>query len=187
MSHNLINLLSEDRIKALRRDYFLRLTTVAIFFLTLVVIIHGVLLFPSYLSLTQKHREKVTELAEINAKLEDSKQNEVQTRLAALKGDATYLARLTTIPSASSAVRAVLAVPHSGIRITGISFASPLKNAGSGKMMITGIAATREALRAYDLALSGLPFVSNADLPISAYAEESNIIFTVTMTGSLTP
>jgi hypothetical protein len=187
MSHNLINLLGEDRVNALRRDYFLRLAAVAIFLLALLTIIHGIFLFPSYLSLSQKYLVKQTELAEANAKLEDTKQNEVTARLSALKGDATYLARLAKAPSASAVVRAVLLVPHTGIHVSTISYASATKSTGTGKMMITGVAATREALRAFDLALSNLPFVANADLPISAYAQESNINFTVTLTGPLSP
>lgn len=187
MSHKLINLLPEDRIRAFRRDYFLHLAVAGILLLTLITVIHGILLFPSYLSLAQKRDAKAMELAKLNAGLEGSKQEEVSARLAALKGDATYLARLDKTPSASAAVRAVLAAPRAGIKITSISITPSVTGAADGKMAVSGIAATREALRAYDLALAGLPFVSNADLPINAYAEESNIGFSITLTGTLTP
>jgi Tfp pilus assembly protein PilN len=54
-------------------------------------------------------------------------------------------------------------------------------------MEISGIADTREDLRSYESALSALPFVTNADLPISDYAKASAIPFTITLTGSLAP
>ncbi len=187
MPHNLINLLPEDRIKAFRREYFIRLGAVALFLLTLITIIHGVLLFPSYLSLSQKRDIKAAELVKLNTDLEGSKQTQVNTRLDALKGDALYLARLGAVPSASAAVRAALQVPRTGIRLTSLTFTPPVASAANGKMTVSGIAATREALRAYDLVLSELPFVSNADLPINAYAGEADIGFTITLTGTLTP
>ncbi len=49
------------------------------------------------------------------------------------------------------------------------------------------MAQTRDALRGYVEALNQLPYVSKADLPISAYAKESAIPFMVTLTGSLQP
>ena len=81
----------------------------------------------------------------------------------------------------------MLFVPHAGITLTNISITPPAVAGGAGKLIISGEAATREALRAYDLALSSLPFVSNVDLPISAYAQTSNILFSMTLTGTLTP
>ncbi len=54
-------------------------------------------------------------------------------------------------------------------------------------MTVSGMAATRDALRQYATALGGLPYVSKADLPISAYAKDSDITFTITLTGTLTP
>jgi hypothetical protein len=187
MSHKLINLLPEDRIKAWRRDYFIRLGTVGIFLLILLTVIHGTLLFPSYLSLSGKREAKANELAHLQQNLAGSKQSELQARLVSLKGDATYLSKLGTTPSASASVRAILAIPHGGIKLTGFTFNAPSATDSSGQMTVTGVATTREALRAYNLALSGLPFVTAVDLPISAYAQESDIAFTMKLSGTPTP
>jgi hypothetical protein len=54
-------------------------------------------------------------------------------------------------------------------------------------MMITGSAATRTALQSFKEELASLPFVTSADLPISAFAKESDIPFSITVTGSLKP
>jgi hypothetical protein len=106
--------------------------------------------------------------------------------LKKLQDDAAYLTHLSATPTVSSLIRAVLKVPRPGITISGFSYSPPTGSA-AGKFLILGMAATRDDLRRYDLALAALPFVTNADLPISAYAKEASIPFTITLSGSLLP
>jgi len=186
MPPRLINLLPEDRARALRRDYFLRLAVVATLLLALVIIIHGVLLLPSYLALSQMRDAETAQLARAGENLDSSGSGETDTELATLAGEASELSSLAKAPSASAAVRALLAVPRPGIRITSITFTPAASTAADGTMTVSGVAATREALRAYDLALSSLPSVTSADLPISVYAEEADISFTITLSGTPT-
>jgi hypothetical protein len=54
-----------------------------------------------------------------------------------------------------------------------------------GTLSVSGIAVTRGALRAYQLALQSAPFAVAANLPVSAYAKDTDIAFTITVT--LTP
>jgi hypothetical protein len=186
MSHEFINLLPPDRLRAFRRGYFLRVATVALLLGTLLVVIHGVFLLPSYLyassEITARERAASGEGAEAPTTASAA------ATLAALKSDATYLNRLTTAPSASAALRAVLSVPRPGVSLQSFTYTPPAPgNGASAKMLITGTASTREALRAYDLALTGAAFVSSVDLPVSAYAKEADIAFTLTLAGTLAP
>lgn len=186
MSHDMINLLPPSRSRAFRRNYFIRLTTVGFVLLTVLVIIHGILLLPSYLYASAEVRAETTELAATSA-TSDATTSSAEAELSALKNDATYLSRLGTAPSASGAVRAVLSVPHPGITLVDITYTPPASgNPASGKIVLAGMAATREELRAYDLALTGSSFIAGVDLPISAYAEDTNISFSMTVTGTLT-
>jgi hypothetical protein len=186
MYPELTNLLPAERIRALKREYFIRLATVGVFALTTVVVASGALLVPSYLYLNQEIRARATRSTELDAKLAASQGRETNQRLTALSDSAIYLARLATTTAATAALRGVLGVPHTGITLTGFVF-TPSTQGANGKMILTGMATTRETLRAYDLALSQLLYVSNADLPISAYAKESAIPFTITLTGTLMP
>ena len=186
MSLDVINLLPPEKKRAFRRGYFLRLATVAVLLIAALVIVHAVLLLPSsiYLSVVREARER--ELAAI-AESAASETSATSIRLAKLKEDAVYLTRLGEAPAASAAVQSVLLVPRQGIRITSITFAPSTGNAADGVMTVSGIASTREALRSYNLALSNAPFVSKAELPISSYAAEADIQFTITLTGTLKP
>lgn len=186
MSLDVINLLPPERKRAFRRGYFLRLATLSVILLAALVVVHGVLLLPSSIYLSVVRDAKERELAAVKESVA-ADTSVTSIRLAKLKADAKYLTRLADTPTASAAVQAVLLIPRQGVRITSITFAPAVGNAANGVMTISGISATREALRSYNLALSAAPYVSKAELPISSYAAESNIPFTITLTGTLTP
>lgn len=186
MYRELTNLLPSDRSRALRHEYFLRLATVTLLTLSFVVVAAGVMLVPSYLSFTQEARVKQTELAQLAGTLEAAEEKEVGARLAQLEADVTHLNRLSSQPTASGALRAVLTVSREGISLDSFAY-TPNTTAGENSLVLSGTATTRDALRRYNLALSALPFVSKSDLPISAYAKETELPFTITLTGTLRP
>lgn len=184
MSSELTNLLPDERIRAFRRDYFFKLGTVAALVVVAAIGIHAALLTPSYLYLHETASLARARLAQLTNTLAGSEEAEMQTRLTRLKSDSERLLALSSSPSATGIIRALLAVPHAGITITALSFKSP---SPEGRLTITGMAKTRESLRQYHLALSSLAFAKSAELPLSAYAKESDIPFTITLTGPLTP
>lgn len=186
MYPELTNLLPKHLVRAFRRHYFLRVATLACLLLAGLVIVHGLLLAPSYMFAHNEVSRETAQLATLYASLHTTEEVQVRARLTALSANVAYLNQLGTTTAASAALRAVLSVPHTGITLSGFTFAPPIGKA-SGTMGISGMAATRDALRAYALALGQLPFVTNADLPISAYAQDSNIPFTITLTGTLRP
>jgi Tfp pilus assembly protein PilN len=186
MSLELTNLLPRERRNAQRRSYFMRLGVVSCLLLALLVFANTVLLVPSYIYLVKQVEQQKTDLAQLDARLESAEEREVSTRLSRLEKNTQHLARLETSPAASGALRAILQIPRPGISLTGFTYTAPKGNERA-KMTIAGIAQTRDALRRYDAALSALPYVESADLPISAYAAENAIPFTVALTGSLRP
>lgn len=184
MEPELTNLLPEERARALRQLYFLRLAVVSLIVLAGVAVVHGVLLLPSYLYLRNQVEEREATLTRLTTTLAGSEEKEIGMRVAALTADSAHLARLSSVPKASAAVSAIIALPRPGIRLTGFSFAPETEGA---TMTVSGIATTREALRRFEQSLADEPYVAKADLPISAYAKESNITFTITLSGSLMP
>jgi len=181
MALELTNLLPEDRVRSLRQVYFMRLAVVGVLLLAGVTVVHGVLLLPSYLYLRNQVGERTAALAALTTTLAGSEEKEISVRVAALAEDSAHLARLSSVPKASAAVRAVTALPRPGIRLTGFSFAP--KEEGEAVMSLSGIATTREALRTFEQSLADEPYITSADLPISAYAKERDIPFTISLTG----
>lgn len=186
MHSELTNLLPSERLGSLKREYFIRLATVAVSSIAAVVLASSALLLPSYLFLHQEIQSRQARIADLDAQLIAVGGDSASKRLAVLYENATYLTRLATNTTATGALGAVLAVPHTSIALTGFSFAPPL-TPGKGRMTLSGIASTREVLRAYVLALGALPFVTGVDLPISVYAKESSIPFVITLTGPFLP
>ncbi|MES2931754.1 MAG: hypothetical protein V4682_03620 [Patescibacteria group bacterium] len=184
MELELTNLLPEERIRSLRRVYFIRLAVVAVLLLSGVTLVHGVLLLPSFMYLRNQVGERTASLAALTTTLAGSEEKEISARVATLAEDSAHLARLSSVPKASAAIRAISALPRSGIRLTGFSFAP--KEGAEAEMSVSGVATTREALRTFEQSLADQPFITSADLPISAYAKERDISFTISLIGPFT-
>lgn len=182
-----MNLLPDTRKQALVRLYLTRVGVVAALLLSGVFLVHTTLTLPSYLYLHQQVTERTQELAGLGEKLAGSKEREVSARITALNASATYLSHTESKVTASGAMRAVGSVPHTGVKLTGFSFSQPLAVGSAPKMTLSGNAVSREALRAYVSALGTLPYITKVDLPISAYAKETDIDFTITLSGTFLP
>lgn len=177
-----VNLLPVDRQRLVSRDYWLRVGTMLALLLTLLVVAAAVLLLPTYFYLSNSVGAKAARLASMEAALSSAEEAELSARLSVLASDTAALRSLESAPEASATLRALIAVHRTGITLSNISYAV-LPGAGtSGTLAVTGAAATREALRAYQLALAGAPFSRGAGLPVSAYAKDANIPFTITVT-----
>ena len=182
MSANLTNFLPPERIRALRGDYRLRVATLSALLLAALVLVHGILLIPAYLYLSDKAEADRARLAELSGGNGEGTAS-AAARTSALEQDSARLLAIASSTPASDLVAAIMTVPHPGITLVGMSY-----DAGaSPRLILTGTASTRDTLRAYDLALAALPYVANAELPLSAYAKESQIPFTITLTGTLRP
>jgi Tfp pilus assembly protein PilN len=181
MYNELTNLLPQERQSALSRDYFLRLSVVGAVLLSILTFAAAVLLVPTYVFLAKSANAKEIRLVTIKSALSSANETELSARLAALSGDAAILTALAGAPSVSAIIRTVLVVSRPGITLSGFAY-TPTVNNVPGILTISGIAATRDALRGYQLALQGAPFALSAALPVSAYANDTNITFTITVT-----
>ena len=191
MYNELTNLLPQERRHTLLYDYVFRLGVVLILFITALTLIAAILLLPTYVLLMESARTKQAHLTDIKSTLSSVDETELSARLAALSADAATLLALTKLPSASGIVRTMLAIARPSIALSNFTYtpatSKPSKDGKSsitvpGTLVISGTAATRDALRNYQLALQGAPFASSVTLPISTYAKDSNIPFTITIT-----
>lgn len=165
--------------KKFRRLYFLRLTTVALIIAIFVVIVHGVLLVPSYTFLQVRIAEQEAERAVFGRLLESSEGVAVEDSLRDLDLKLSLLESLPQQPSFPAAVTTVLEVPRAGIDVTSVAY----EPAGQGgEISVRGIATNREALRSYARLLEAAPSIESVDFPISDLAEERNLTFTLTVT-----
>lgn len=180
MANELTNLLPEARKELIVREYRFRLGVVVTILFSLLVCVAAVLLVPTYIFLVANVNAKEARLTNIKASLSSGEEATLSKRLAILSSNASSLISLSNTSSVSALVRSVLAIPRPGVTLSGFAHTT-----GSGKthgaLTLSGVAATRDALRNYQLALQGESFVSSAELPVSVYAKDSNIAFTITL------
>ncbi len=180
----LTNLLPSDRVRALSREYALRVITLLAATITVLVLIHAALLMPSYIYLSEEVQTRQEHLNDFSTMFGSSEERAYGERAAALETKAQILLQLAGLPDATPVLEQLLALPHAGVRITGFSV-TPSLEGGEAKLSVSGVAATRESLRRYYQSLAGLAFITSADLPLSVYASESDIPFTIALTGTL--
>ncbi len=181
MRSQLTNLLPYERQRTFRRDYFVRLGVIIVILFIILTIISAVLLLPTYVFLTQSASTEMARLASIESTASSSDETALSAQLTALSNSATALSALAGSHSISAVMSKVLAVSRPGITLSGFSYA-PGVGQNPGTIAISGTAATRDSLRAYQLALQGSSFARSANLPVSAYAKDSDIAFTITVT-----
>lgn len=175
------DLLPPERRRALKRSYIRRLFVAAAILAALLAVAADALLLPTYRYLANAERAKEVQLAALTAAVANAEQGASAKRFTELEADAETLDALGTPPSASAILRSALAVPRPGVTLTSFNYA-PATGAKSGALTLVGTAASRDDLRAYQLALSGTAGFAGADLPVSSFAKDSDIPFTITVT-----
>lgn len=181
MNSELTNLLPPLRRSLLAREYFFRLGVVVVALFVALVLAAALLLVPTYVFLTGNAQAKEAHLITIKSTLSSADEVALSARLNALSNDAAALLLLSKRPSVSAIIRTALAVPRPGIILSGFVY-TPTVDKNSNTLALTGIASARDVLRNYQLALQSSSFALSADLPVSAYAKDANIAFTITIT-----
>lgn len=174
----MINLLSAQGRKVFARIYVLRLTTIALLMVAVLIVIHSVLLIPSYVFLEARVLEQEVEREFIGKTLEASGSDEVEERLTTLTGKITLLETLTDTPLFISAVDEVLEVTRTGIKITQISYTP---NDPKVQIHVRGIATDRDALRSFGKRLEERESVASVDFPIGNLSKEKDLPFTISI------
>lgn len=181
MENNLTNLLPMKRQKRLAREYLFRLGVVTIYVCVVLIAAAAAFLIPTFVMLTYNGNAKEVQLASVNSVLAASDEASLANRLSALSKDAAALVILSKRRTASDVLRETLAVPRPGVSLMSFVY-SPVKSYIPNTLALTGTTTTRDDLRNYQLAFQAQPFVSAADLPVSVYAKDTDINFTLTLT-----
>ena len=159
----------------------MRLTAVTAVMGAILAIAAAALLIPTYTYLLQAREASNARLADARKNLAAVEGTDFAKRLEALEGEARKIAALATTTPASALVRTLLTVPRPGVILSDIQYTPP-GSAKAGTLAVSGVASTRNDLRAYQLSVQAAPRVASADLPVSSYAKDQNLPFTITIT-----
>ncbi len=173
----MFNLLPESEKKILRREYARRRAFVFFIACGALIVIAVVMLIPSYVLSHVKYGAAITD--------RDATTKESKDSPALPVGDMQHIQDLLTFvgtgqpaTTSSSIITTVAMARPKGIKILSISLVWGDKPAAQ----VRGISATRESLRTFTDALKTSNIFDAVDLPVSSFAKDADIPFTIGMT-----
>jgi len=172
-----MNLLPEEKQKSVRKEYHLRLATVALFVVTGIFVAGSIFLLPSYVSVFSQYNDAnaAIEFSQNNQNISDAttakEMDELKKELALLSADTSdYVSDVFLLVTGS----------RNNIQVTGLSYEK--NGAGVATVVVSGIAPSRQALQTFSKVLSGVYQFSEVRLPVSNFVEDKDISFTASLT-----
>jgi len=174
------HLLTGEDKKAAKREYRLRLIAVGLLLFFAALVIGAVSLLPSLFLTRSKKSSLDAEEAAIAAGNGAAEEKSLTDEVALSRKKLAMLAPDLSDKTVFAALHAVLAAKPSDISVTGFYFA----HSDPTHISLTGVAAKRESLVEYQKQLVASGLFTNVDTPLSDFAGNSNIGFTITLTGT---
>ena len=185
LPYNMFNLLLESEKKTLQTEYKLRLVISVFTAIALLALTSILLLLPPYtLSVSKENlaEKKLSELRVENAKKQDSK------LLATIKDADRKISLLAAAPTQelqSKILGEVLKEKTDSIKIKNLLYARASGD-GTGNgftIKISGIARDRVSLLEFSRRLTGNSRFARVNLPVSNFAKDEDISFTIEIQG----
>ncbi|MCC2630954.1 MAG: seg [Candidatus Paceibacter sp.] len=174
----MINLLPDNEKKLIDKEYKLRRAVLVVGACIAVVFILIMVLVPSYIMAFFR-----TKAVDSGMLVQDSQTEKNAAELARQIEDAKVLTKVLAPKTVSVVPSNIipLLVSHKSDRnsITDIQFTR--NTDGTAKVLVQGIAKTRESLSTFTDALSKEPTITAVDVPVSNFAKDANIEYNFTV------
>lgn len=171
------NLLLENDKKAMKRDYFLRLTAVTLFLAAFVTFIGSVLLLPS-LFLVEAKKSTLVRQAELE-QLTSVEDGNPYTVVRKTEEKLDLLARNREREEAGELLTIIVEEKPLGVRLTSIVYSR--QGASGGSFTVSGVATDRGALIDFSKRLERNQHFAEVILPVSNLASNRDILFSLSM------
>ncbi|MBM2817592.1 MAG: hypothetical protein HW401_182 [Parcubacteria group bacterium] len=175
----MLELLPNAHKKALKKEYFLRLTAVSLSFLIAVELFFLVSLLPSYFLSVVKESVVNKEFENAMKSNNNSEDKELQADIKETKEMVALLKSKGDNLLMKDLILKIIDRKSSGIKINGISV-SYSKN-GQYQIIVKGMSKDRELLKLFAERLRSEKAFSSVDLPISNFTKISDIDFNITL------
>lgn len=172
------NLLSPEEKKLVRREYYVRLASVFLVFVLCTLFIALFFLYPSYV--ISKQREVLAARnEEIFIQSVEVRDEEALSKIIASTKQKMDALEASEEKNVSALVKAVLEKKRPGIRVTDFTIKT---EEGTRTITLGGVASSRIALRSFVKDLEAVSFFKDVRIPVSDYADETNIDFSIFIT-----
>lgn len=180
----MINLIPPDARTRITTEYWIRAVTVWLFLLAVGAVLAGAFLLPSFVLVTSQVRSFAVEAEEAKASVAHG--DGTARALVVASDQARLLMEIERTKRFTEVIDVVSEAANEGIDVREYSF---VRSAGGvAPVRVGGTAATRQSLAVFRDALLAQASVSAVDLPISNFAKDRDIEFSLTLTiASTTP
>lgn len=179
-SQAMINVLPEEEKKMLKREYWMRLLTMATNLLTVTAIVATLLILPSYFYSKDKEALAESKLEAFNIANPEIAKTDLDTKVAEINNKLILLnSSKSDLIVSDLILKDIMSLRLKGISILGINYKEEKDKPKT--IEIEGIASNRATLRAFKSNLDSDQNFAMVTLPISNFLEPTNINFTISI------
>jgi len=178
----MINLIPPEAQRRIRFEYGARVLTVWLLLWALAGVLIGVATLPSYLLVSERLQSISGELDTVRASADSD--NATARALIIAREQSQLIREAEEMPRFSTVVSVVEAAAKSGISISSYGFSRD--RADLAPVVVGGTAESRQALASFRDMLLTNPLVTRVDLPISNFARDRDIDFSLSIEVSST-
>jgi hypothetical protein len=171
----MFHLLPEKEKKILQREYISRLILIGLIFVLASLLVGSVFLFPSYLLSVRKLADANMNNQQVKSAIAAKTDSALTTFLATLKDNLNALVPISKTTNFSILAREITDKKESGIKINEFSQSDQT-------LIINGVSSDRQSLLRFSHELQTIKDFSKVDLPISDFAKDKDINFSITLT-----
>ncbi len=176
----ILNVLPPKEKNSLRREYWMRFSSVILSFASIALVVSTLLFLPSYLFSVSRSNAATSRLEAFNAANPDIATTNIDKFISQIntKLGLLYSKSQPVLPSDVIYENILTNLPK-GITISQILY-NQIANGGK-TIDLQGKAADRTSLRDFEKSLDDNPNITSTDLPISDFIEKSNIEFAISV------
>lgn len=180
----MINLIPPEAHTRIKTEYWIRVLTTWLFLLAVAATVVGALLLPAYVLVSSQVSRSATDADLARARVGE---HDTTTKvLDAAAEESRLVMAMSQTPELMGVVEMIEGLVPAGVEATSYTLAR--QSSWVAPVVLGGTASTRTALATFRDALLTHPKIVKVDLPISNFAKDKDISFTVTFTiSSSTP
>ncbi len=173
----MFNLLQDSLKSEVKKEYYLRRLIVALFFVLSMEVTFIVFIFPSWILSNIKQDDNKTRVTEIDISKDDSDSSAVRPLIRLLNNEFSMIDKSLDYIEILPMLNEILDKKNSSIKITQFSYVST--GSTTATLSIRGTSLTRDSLVKFKSSMDSIEIFKSVDLPISNFAKDKDIDFSM--------
>lgn len=179
----MINLLPDNEKKAIDREYKLRHLIVILWACLFFIIATGLFMLPSYVLTLYKGKASNSDIAKAAA-LNQAEEQKSKKEIDDAKSFMKVLQPVSGLLLPTNIIAIINKDKTPNNTISNISY-SRADDGSAITILVKGVSKTRQSLSQFKEALTHETGITSVDIPVSNFAKESNIDFTITLISKI--